>query len=102
VESLPERRDHLVRARTQMVDRLHLLLTQLAPAGTAVTVTADADAALLRTARPRELLACTLCQVARRPCCRDSPLDRRITAVRRRSRMPSPSPSPTSLANADA
>ncbi|WP_374102404.1 hypothetical protein [Micromonospora sp. HB375] len=54
--ALTEHREDLVRTRTQTVNRLHVLLAQLLPAGGAANLTADSAAALLRTVRasPRD------------------------------------------------
>jgi transposase len=48
---LTERRDHLVAQRTRTINRLHVLLTDLIPAGTGPRLTADRAARLLRRVR---------------------------------------------------
>ena len=47
-----EHRDHLVRTRTQTVNRLHVLLTNLVPAGAPRRLTADQAAERLRESGP--------------------------------------------------
>jgi len=61
---LSDRRDDLVAARTQTVNRLHAALTALIPGGAPTTLTAPKAAELLRTVRPRELVAKTRRAVA--------------------------------------
>jgi transposase len=51
---LSDRRDDLVAARTQTVNRLHAALTALVPRGAPTALTAGKAAELLRTVRPRE------------------------------------------------
>ena len=53
LRAVVEHRDDLVKARTQTVNRLHVLLVQLIPAGAPAGLTADGAAALLRRVRPR-------------------------------------------------
>jgi transposase len=81
LRALTEHRDDLVRTRNQIVNRLHVLLTLLTPAGAGADLTADAAAALLRTVRPRELLARTHRQVAVELVAEIRRLDRRIAAA---------------------
>jgi hypothetical protein len=50
---LSDHRDDLVRQRTQTLNRLHVLLVWLVPAGAPRRLTADAAARLLRAVRPR-------------------------------------------------
>jgi transposase len=76
---LTEHRDDLVRTRTQTINRLHALLTQLIPAGLPRGLTADTAAAALRSIRPRAVLARTLRQVAAELLSEVRRLDRRIT-----------------------
>jgi transposase len=83
---LSERRDDLVAARTQTLNRLHRLLAELIPAGAERNLTADAAASLLRRVRPasataatRRALASELLRDVRLP-------DRRIAAVEARLR----------------
>jgi hypothetical protein len=53
LRALVEHRDDIVRTRTQTVNRLHVLLTQLLPGGAPRQLTADTAAGLLRAVRPR-------------------------------------------------
>jgi transposase len=53
LRALVEHRDDLVKTRTQTLNRLHGLLTQLVPAGAPTRLSADTAAQLLRTVRPR-------------------------------------------------
>ena len=53
LRALVEHRDDVVKTRTQTVNRLHVLLTQLLPGGAPRELTADTAAQLLRTIRPR-------------------------------------------------
>ncbi|WP_199235995.1 IS110 family transposase [Micromonospora sp. S4605] len=81
LRALTEHREDLVRSRTQTVNRLHVLLAQPLPAGAAADLTADAAAALLRTVRPRQLLARTHRQIAVDLVPEIRRLDRRISAA---------------------
>ncbi len=54
LRAVVEHRDHLVRTRTQTVNRLHVLLTNLIPAGAPRRLTADQAAERLRGIRPRD------------------------------------------------
>ncbi len=54
MRALVEHRDDLVKTRTQTVNRLHVLLTHLTPAGAPRGLTADHATDLLRQIRPRE------------------------------------------------
>jgi transposase len=78
LRALTEHRDDLVRTRTQTVNRLHALLTQLLPAGLPRGLTAEAAAAALRSIRPRAVLARTLRQLAVDLVGETRRLDRRI------------------------
>jgi transposase len=49
---LSERRDDLARERVRLLNRLHVLLRDLIPAGAALDLTADKAATLLRSVRP--------------------------------------------------
>ena len=53
LRALVEHRDDVVRTRTQTINRLHVLLTQLLPAGAPRGLNADTAAQLLRTVGPR-------------------------------------------------
>jgi transposase len=79
--ALTEHRDDLVRTRTQTVNRLHTLLTQLVPAGHPRGLTADDAAQVLRTVRPRTAQGRTLRQLAAELVAELRRLDRRIAAV---------------------
>ncbi|MCW2526477.1 MAG: putative transposase [Pseudonocardiales bacterium] len=53
LRAIVEHRDDLVKTRTQTVNRLHVLLTNLIPAGAGRDLSADQAAELLRGIRPR-------------------------------------------------
>lgn len=78
LRALTEHRDDLVRTRTQTINRLHALLTQLIPAGLPRGLSAGTAAAALRSIRPRAVLARTLRQVAADLLSEVRRLDRRI------------------------
>jgi transposase len=59
LRALTEHRDDLVKARTQTVNRLHVLLTYLIPGGAQTGLTADQAADMLRRVRPRDVLGAT-------------------------------------------
>ena len=73
-----EHRDDLVKIRTQTVNRLHVVLTRLVPAGAGRELTADQAAELLRSVRPRDLAAKTLRTLAVDLVSEVRQLDRRI------------------------
>ena len=75
---LTEHRDDLVRTRTQTINRLHVLLAQLIPAGLPRGLTADTAADALRSIRPRTALGRTLRQIAAELLSEVRRLDRRI------------------------
>jgi transposase len=81
---LSDRRDDLVRARTQTLNRLHQLLAELHPAGAGRNLTAPTAAALLRRIRPRTDAARTRREVAGELVQDVRLLDRRISAVEER------------------
>jgi transposase len=83
---LSDRRDDLVRARTQTLNRLHVLLADLVPGGAGRSLDADAAAALLRRVRPAAAPARTRRQLAVDLVADLRALDRRITAVEDRLR----------------
>lgn len=56
LRALTEHRDDLVRSRTQLVNRLHVLLVKLVPTGLARGLTAESAAEALRRVRPRDTL----------------------------------------------
>lgn len=79
LRALVEHRDDLVKTRTQTVNRLHVLLTHLTPAGAPRGLTADRAAEILRQIRPREPAAKTLRSLAADLIAEIRALDRRIT-----------------------
>ena len=82
LRAVVEHRDDLVKTRTQTVNRLHVLLTHLTPAGAAVLrlgLTADHAANILRQIRPRDPAAKTLRSLAVDLVAEIRALDRRIT-----------------------
>jgi transposase len=56
LRAIVEHRDDLVKPRTQTVNRLHVVLTNLVPAGAQRGLTAEKAAELLRGIRPRDAL----------------------------------------------
>jgi hypothetical protein len=60
LRALVDHRDDLVKTRTQTLNRLHRLLTQLVPGGAPTRLTADTAAQLLRTVRPKTAMLTTL------------------------------------------
>jgi transposase len=78
MRALVEHRDDLVKTRTQTVNRLHVLLTHLTPAGAPRGLTADRAADMLRQIRPRETAAKTLRSLAVDLVAEIRQLDRRI------------------------
>jgi transposase len=81
LRALVEHRDDLVRARTQTVNRLHALLTQLIPAGAPKGLTADTAAQLLSRVRPHAPLQRTLRRLAADLIAEIRRLDRRISTA---------------------
>jgi transposase len=81
LRALVEHRDDLVKTRTQTVNRLHVLLAQLVPAGAATRLTAEGAADLLSRVRPRTPLQRTLRRLAVDLVGEIRRLDRRITAA---------------------
>lgn len=78
---LSDHRDDLVRGRTQTLNRLHVLLVGLVPAGAPARLTADAAAGLLRSLRPRTLAERTRRALARDLVAEVRRLDRRIAEL---------------------
>jgi transposase len=78
LRAVVEHRDDLVKTRTQTVNRLHVLLTHLTPAGATRGLTADRAADILRQIRPREPAAKTLRSLAADLVAEIRALDRRI------------------------
>lgn len=64
LRAIVEHRDDLVKIRTQTINRLHVVLTYLIPAGAPRGLTADRAARLLRTTRPRDIAGKTLRSLA--------------------------------------
>lgn len=60
LRAIVEHRDDLVKTRTQTVNRLHVVLTNLVPAGAQRELTAGRAAELLRGIRPRDAVGKTL------------------------------------------
>ena len=60
LRAVVEHRDDLVKRRTQTVNRLQVVLTNLVPGGTKRELTADQAAELLRSVRPRDVASKTL------------------------------------------
>lgn len=79
LRAVTEHRDDLVRARTQLINRLHVLLVKLIPSGVARGLTADSAAEALRRVRPRDTLGRTLRTLAVDLVAEMRRLDRRIT-----------------------
>ena len=78
LRALVEHRDDLVKTRTQTVNRLHVLLTHLTPAGAPRGLTADHAADILRQIRPRDPAVKTLRGLAVDLVTEIRQLDRRI------------------------
>jgi transposase len=78
LRAVTEHRDDLVRARTQLINRLHALLVKLVPSGLARGLTAEAASEALRRIRPRDPLARTLRTIAVDLVAELRRLDRRI------------------------
>jgi transposase len=81
MRALVEHRDDLVKARTQTINRLHVLLTQLLPGGAGRGLSADDAAQLLRTVRPRSPGRQTLRRLAVDLVAAVRALDRRIATA---------------------
>jgi transposase len=64
LRALVEHRDDVVRSRTQTINRLHVLLTQLLLGGASRGLDAETAARLLRTVRPRATGPATLRRLA--------------------------------------
>lgn len=64
LRALTEHRDDLVRTRTQLINRLHVLLVKLIPAGVARGLSAESAAQALRGVRPRDTLGRTVRMLA--------------------------------------
>jgi transposase len=78
LRSIVEHRDDLVKIRTQTVNRLHVVLSRLVPAGAGRELSADQAAELLRSVRPRDVAAKALRTLAMDLISEVRQLDRRI------------------------
>jgi transposase len=78
---LVDRRDDLVRSRTQVLNRLHLLLSQLIPGGAAQHLSATKAKALLASVRPRDVVGKTRRQLAADLIADLVTLDKKIKAI---------------------
>ena len=78
LRAIVEHRDDLVKTRTQTINRLHVVLTRLVPAGAQRHLSADHAAELLRGVRPRDPAANTLRALAMDLVSEVRQLDRRI------------------------
>jgi transposase len=78
LRAIVEHRDDLVKTRTQTVNRLHVVLTNLIPAGAQRDLTAERAAELLRGIRPRDAAGRTLRGLAADLVTEIRQLDRRI------------------------
>lgn len=78
LRAIVEHRDDLVKTRTQTINRLHVVLTNLIPGGAPRALTADRAAGLLRGIRPRDAVGKTLRTLAVDLVAEVRHLDRRI------------------------
>jgi hypothetical protein len=78
LRAVVDHRDDLVKTRTQTVNRLHVVLTRLVPAGARRHLSADHAAELLRGVRPRDAAPKTLRALAMDLVSEVRQLDRRI------------------------
>ena len=78
LRAVVEHRDDLVKTRTQTVNRLHVVLTRLVPAGAKRHLSADHAAEVLRGVRPGDAAAKTLRALAMDLVSEVRQLDRRI------------------------
>ncbi|HTK62946.1 MAG TPA: transposase [Pseudonocardia sp.] len=81
LRALVDHRDNLVRTRTQTINRLHVLLTQLLPGGASRGLNAEDAAQMLRGIRPRAAGPATLRRLAVELLNEVRHLDRRITTT---------------------
>ena len=81
LRALIEHRDDVVKIRTQTVNRLHVLLTQLLPGGAPRRLDAKTAARLLRSVRPRASGPATLRRLAAELIAEIRHLDRRIASA---------------------
>ncbi|MDT0264561.1 IS110 family RNA-guided transposase [Jatrophihabitans lederbergiae] len=78
LRAVTEHRDDMVRARTQLINRLHAVMVKLVPSGLARGLSAEAAAEALRRVRPRDSLGRTLRTIAADLVTELRRLDRRI------------------------
>ncbi len=78
LRAIAEHRDDLVKTRTQTINRLHVVLTHLIPAGASRDLTAERAAELLRGIRPRDTAGRALRGLAADLVAEIRQLDRRI------------------------
>ncbi|WP_258949799.1 IS110 family transposase [Lentzea californiensis] len=78
---LVDRRDELGRARTDTVNRLHKLLTELIPGGAKKFLSATQARALLATVRPRDVVGRTRRRLAAELITDLATIDRKMTAA---------------------
>jgi transposase len=81
---LADRRDELVRARTQAVNRLHRLLTELVAGGAKRDLSATQARALLATVRPRDTVGRTRRALAVEQLGEVTAADRKLKALEKR------------------
>jgi transposase len=81
LRAVVEHRHDLVKHRIQTVNRLHVLLVRLIPAGAPTHLSADVAAGLLRRVRPRDPVVATLRSLAVELVAEVRHLDRRITTA---------------------
>lgn len=84
LRAVVEHRDDLVKTRTQTINRLHVVLTYLIPAGARPKLTAEHAAELVRGVRPRDIAGKTMRALAVDLINQARHLDRRITKGRLR------------------
>ena len=78
LRAVTEHRDDMVRARTQLINRLHAVMVKRVPSGLARGLSAEAATEALRRARPRDTLGRTLRAIAVDQVAELRRLDRRI------------------------
>ncbi len=83
LRAIVEHRDDLVKTRTQTVNRLHVVLTHLIPAGASRGLSAERAAEMLKRVRPRDVAGKTLRSLAADLVAEVRQLDRRIDKAAR-------------------
>lgn len=81
LRAVVEHRDDLVKHRTQTINRLHVLLVRLVPAGAPTNLSADVAAGLLRRVRARGPIQATLRALSTELISEIRHLDRRIATA---------------------